>query len=290
MLHYVPFTALPIQIATSPPQLDIRGFMGGIKADVAYIDQPLFSARACGLANINIYRPTDLVEGFVIRSRQRKLLEVVDGIIATSDHVLQALQPTRNIPSIVMSNGVDLDHFEPSIGADAPRRGVVYVGAIDKRFDWHQVEAAAQLNPDVAFDIYGPTSVTGNTLPLNVYIKGPVEYAALPHILRQYRVGILPLTTAPLNLGRSPMKLFEYLAAGLQVVATLTPTLLQQAGNTHGISLVPPDKFASAVASALGPPLAREDLIAEARRHSWSGKAEMVAAFAKEVSNPNNTA
>jgi teichuronic acid biosynthesis glycosyltransferase TuaH len=283
VLHYVPFTNLPIQVTTRSALTNIRSLMGGVKADVAFIDQPLFSTRACALARLNIYRPTDVIEGGVIGRRQRALLDVVDGIIATSDHVLHELRPSRDIASMVVPNGVDLSHFDPLPGVDTPRRDVVYVGAIDERFDWSQLQVAAEVNSTIKFDIYGPAPSRFPAMPRNVDMRGPVPYESLPRVLARYQVGILPLTGIPLNLGRSPMKLFEYLAAGLQVVATSTPTLREQASCIRGIRLVEKNKFAEAVEDSLRNPLAHEDLIAEAMRHSWTRNAEVVAAFAQKL-------
>ncbi|MCV7016378.1 glycosyltransferase [Mycolicibacterium aichiense] len=283
VLHYVPSTFLPIQVSTHSTLTDIRNLMGGVKADFAFIDQPLFSARACTLARLNIYRPTDVIQGGVIGVRQRHLLRVVDGIIATSAHVLNALETSRDIASLVLPNGVDLSHFEPLSRDETDRRGVVYVGAIDERFDWSQLEAAAHANPQTKFDIYGPTPSRFPMMPHNVEVCGPIPYESLPRVLARYQVGILPLTGIPLNFGRSPMKLFEYLAAGLQVVATSTPTLQEQGRGVPGVHVVAEDEFAKAVESAVLNPLPEQDLIAEARRHTWTANAEAIAAFAQRL-------
>lgn len=283
VLHYVPSTTLPIQVSTRSVLTNIRTLMGGVKADVAFIDQPLFSTRACALARLNIYRPTDVIEGGVIGRRQRALLHVVDGIIATSDHVLNALKPSRDIASIVVPNGVDLSHFDPLPSDETARQGVVYVGAIDERFDWSQLEAAAYVNSTIDFDIYGPVPSRHPVMPDNVDIRGPVPYSSLPRVLARYQVGILPLTDISLNFGRSPMKLFEYLAAGLQVVATSTPTLREQGRSVAGIHVVEASEFAEAVRNAILNPLFQQDLIAEAKRHTWTANAEIIAAFTQKL-------
>src|SRR6185436_7137771 len=65
--------------------------------------------------------------------------------------------------------------------------------------------------------------VTGRIpLPQNVSLAGPVDYADLPKTLVRYRVGLLPLSDEPTNSGRSPMKLYEYLASGLNVLTRAT--------------------------------------------------------------------
>jgi hypothetical protein len=57
-------------------------------------------------------------------------------------------------------------------------------------------------------------------LPANVTAIGPVDYGRVPGLLQAHAVGLLPFTESELNAGRSPMKLFEYLAAGLYVLGS----------------------------------------------------------------------
>ena len=53
-------------------------------------------------------------------------------------------------------------------------------------------------------------------------------------MLSRYRVGLLPLSDDPANDGRSPMKLYEYLAAGLNVLCRSTTALAASAiGDVH---------------------------------------------------------
>jgi teichuronic acid biosynthesis glycosyltransferase TuaH len=101
----------------------------------------------------------------------------------------------------------------------------VYVGALDDRFDWAAVQSMAAAAPDWGFDVYGPGSGPSQGLPANVSLNGTVAYEELPAILRNARIGLLPLSDVPVNRGRSPMKLYEYLASGLSVVTRETPVL-----------------------------------------------------------------
>jgi hypothetical protein len=94
----------------------------------------------------------------------------------------------------------------------------VYVGALDRRFDWPTVAGLARSAPTVRIDIFGPAASRPPSLPANVFLPGPVDYTDLPRTLARYRVGLLPLSDEETNIGRSPMKLYEYLASGLNVL------------------------------------------------------------------------
>ena len=83
----------------------------------------------------------------------------------------------------------------------------------------------------------------------NLVALGSVDYSKLPQILSQCAVGLLPMSDDASNAGRSPMKFFEYLAAGLPVVSTPLPAL-SDLGPYHGVASGP-IQFAEAISAAL---------------------------------------
>jgi glycosyltransferase involved in cell wall biosynthesis len=57
----------------------------------------------------------------------------------------------------------------------------------------------------------------------NLLWLGPRPYAAIPSILSAFDAALIPFRTGPEGANASPIKLYEYLAAGLPVVATPIP-------------------------------------------------------------------
>ena len=57
----------------------------------------------------------------------------------------------------------------------------------------------------------------------NVKWLGPRPYAALPRYLRRFDVATIPFAINPITISTSPLKLFEYFAAGKPVVTTPMP-------------------------------------------------------------------
>ena len=89
----------------------------------------------------------------------------------------------------------------------------------------------AKSRPDIEFVIIGSGSHLARmaATPLsNLRILGARPYAVLPAYLRHAHAGLLPLNDHPANAGRSPMKLYEYAAAGLPVLATRTAELARR--------------------------------------------------------------
>jgi glycosyltransferase involved in cell wall biosynthesis len=60
-------------------------------------------------------------------------------------------------------------------------------------------------------------------MPRNVIFAGRRPYAAIPSILACLDVGLIPFRLGPEGLHASPIKLYEYLAAGLPVISTPIP-------------------------------------------------------------------
>lgn len=202
---------------------------GWLEVDLVLVDQPLFHGL---LPLINarkiIYRPTDLyadMGGQRFEKAEAEVFKYTASVIATSDVVLKNLEKYHPENTLVLSNGVDLEFFSgQSVNNPTAnlvvRKGCVYVGAIDFRFDLDCAVALAKAHPDIAFDMYGPCTIPlPECLPNNFHLKGSVSYLELPALLRQYRVGLLPLNDHTANKGRSPMKLWEYAASGIHVLA-----------------------------------------------------------------------
>lgn len=205
-------------------------------------------------------------------------MAAVDAVIATSDEVLRGLGSVPH-PTLVIGNGADTSHFTPPAGGVDTRPAVcVYVGALDARFDWRQLSVWAHARPTVRFVVAGPSPKPSAPLPANIDLQGAVPYGKLPALLQDARVGILPLSDDPLNAGRSPMKLYEYLAAGLAVVATETSVIRSDADAglfTYG-SL---SEASVALDRALMHPSPNIGGMRRAARESWDKKTDEIVEF-----------
>ncbi|MCJ1968895.1 hypothetical protein [Pseudolactococcus carnosus] len=209
---------------------------GILEADFIFIDQPLF-APALSRLDIKgkiIYRPTDVyIKGSMVKT-QEVALKVADGVVATSQTVLDNLKISSVIPSHVEENGVEFDRFYSKNSEIDNRNNVVYLGSLDERFDWEIINYLGEKFPYLMFDLYGTirsfdpknnNDENSMTSSPNVCLMGPVIYEDVPNILKKYKIGLLPFINNELNQGRSPMKLYEYLASGLNVVSLKTRTL-----------------------------------------------------------------
>jgi len=214
---------------------------GFASPDLLVVDHPLFCNldRVVGATRF-AYRATDLYREMhgrpVVDAVERLLISRADCVIATSQPVAQRLHELGAAHPVVIENGAEVAHFAhpadpPPEYENANSTRVVYAGAIDFRFDADLVMRLARARPDIEFIIIG--GGTGGaaiaTSPLrNLRLLGPRPYAMLPAYLQHAHAGSLPLNDHPANAGRSPMKLYEYAAAGLPVLATRTPELVRR--------------------------------------------------------------
>jgi glycosyltransferase involved in cell wall biosynthesis len=114
------------------------------------------------------------------------------------------------------------------------RPRVVFTGAIvASTLDLQLIIEMCALRPDWSFAFVGPrgpgdprTDVTTLTELSNLSLLGARRYEDLPSVLRGADVAILPYRTGGAMRSVFPMKTFEYLAAGLPVVSTRLPALI----------------------------------------------------------------
>jgi glycosyltransferase involved in cell wall biosynthesis len=109
----------------------------------------------------------------------------------------------------------------------------------------------------------------------NVHLPGARPYRELPEVLRGAAAAMIPYAHNPLTASIFPMKVYEYLAAGLPVAATRLPSL----EGVEGVSLA---DDAAGMASALDELLAadtperRVDRSRRAAAHSWEARLDEI--------------
>jgi glycosyltransferase involved in cell wall biosynthesis len=146
----------------------------------------------------------------------------------------------RNV--VYAPNVADTDLFatalEPgpidSALVELPHPLIVFTGAVvATKLDMGLLVALARAQPDWSFALVGPvgvgdprTDVSMLTSLPNLHLLGRRSYEQLPSVLRAADAGLIPYARNELTNSIFPMKVYEYLAAGLAVVATPLPALV----------------------------------------------------------------
>ena len=140
----------------------------------------------------------------------------------------------HNANTFLVTHGVDVEHFRaacdpktaipPEIaGLKSPVIG--FHGLVADWVDLGLIKFLATSRPEWSFVLVGKldtdTAVLRNLA--NVHLLGRKDYAQLPAYCKGFDVAILPFAINELTLASNPLKLREYLAAGLPVVSTAIP-------------------------------------------------------------------
>jgi glycosyltransferase involved in cell wall biosynthesis len=233
-----------------------------------------------------VYHSVDLVHtqpGFhreACLAAEASLLTKADCVIASSSGVRNHLRSMGRNDVLLWENVADTALYEAAHETRQPR--AVFAGNLTTTkvdFDLLRSLAAAGVPVIVA----GPTSIDGTSaqremedlfaLPGIDYV-GNLAPAELARVLASSMVGLIPYRLNGYTAGVFPMKVYEYLAAGLRVVSTALPSLELTASDD--VVLTEGESFLRAVQSGFetwsNQAVARRQ--ARARGHSWQARGE----------------
>lgn len=205
----------------------------------------------------------------------------------------------------VIPNGADLSLYPADDEPDATELVIGFTGFFRP---WHGLEALVdaladgQLPPGSRLLLVGDgpsrAELEARAARLGVAervtITGAVERPAIPGLIRSMHVCLQPAATP----WASPLKLFEYMAAGRAIVAPDQPNLREVLTHEVDALLFAPDDQAGMAAAVVR--LARDKALRAALGHaararvvtapySWDGNAQRVAELASECAGARGT-
>jgi len=224
------------------------------------------------------------VDAASLLALEAELAAKADLVIVSSERLLDAKRPL-NPSTFLVRHGVEVEHFGRALDPatelpdDMPRGPRPIVGFFGAIADWVDVDlvgAIARQRPDWTFVLIG--ALETDPAPLaglaNVHLLGRRTYASLPAYCKGFDVAIVPFRENELTLAANPLKLREYMAAGLPVVSTALPEV-EVLGPAVRIGRSPSgflDEIEAALAEApSGPSRSRAALV---RDESWESKTE----------------
>lgn len=208
---------------------------------------------------------------------------------------------------LVAHDGVDTSRFAPmdrfaaraALGLPQNATVILYTGRI---FTWKGLDvfpdAASRLGPGAEFAFVGGTrgefdqKIGTGPVPPNLVFYGGRPFTEMPKWIAAANAVVVSGTRHDENSywWTSPMKLFEYMACGVPIVAVNTPAVREIASEKNAYLYEPDDaqSLARAIKAACEDPTAPAragQALIDVRRYTWRNRAERVIRFIEERSS-----
>ena len=228
----------------------------------------------------------------LMEQMEQSLIRQSDLVIASAEK-LYATKRHLNPETHLVSHGVDSEHFakaqaastEVAVELRQTKHPVIgFWGLIGEWIDLDLIRYMAERRPDWSIALIGKADVSCAVLKglANVHLIGSRSYESLPRFAKGFAAAILPFKVNRLTENVNPIKLREYLAAGLPVVSTALPEVKQydgvvRIGHTR-------DEFVEQVAAAVreaGPAAVRKRMDAVSHE-SWDARVEHISRLVEQ--------
>ncbi len=231
------------------------------------------------------------VNGAMLARSEERLLRRADLLLASAEGLLREKAPlTRR--AVYVPNGVDSGLFArglerplPMLDAVPPPR-IGFVGSLYGWIDVPLLEELARLRPEWSLVLVGPTNQDLSRLLAfpNVHYFGPRPRDEIPAWVARFDAALNPFRVGDLARHVNPLKVWEYLAAGVPVVSTDMPEV-RRLGDLVCVAQGP-GGFVAGLERALAERRIPERVAARqeaARRHDWAVLFEQALAAVRQI-------
>ena len=259
--------------------------------------------------------PKDILDKYWIPRRTRRVVSRVAGaverwgtkrcdlVVTATDSIGQRLAMSSTFCRVVHNYPLSLSS-EPPDHNTRPVRAIFAGGMSRKRGIMELIEAMRLVTSDLELHLVGGflndafESELRAACPANVVIHGEVPFSEVAGHLSKAQIGVLTFLPVPNHVEALPNKLFEYMRAGLAVLASDFPLWRPLVVDTGcGVTVDPerPSAIAGALESLAADPDARRTMglrgVAAVRdRFSWSvAESVLLEAYAELESRRGST-
>jgi glycosyltransferase involved in cell wall biosynthesis len=218
-----------------------------------------------------------------LREIEESLFRKADLVIVSAEKLYES-KKRYNANTHLIRHGTDWNHFRTALAPDTkipdeinnlPKPVIGFHGLLADWVDFELIKKTAEHFKGGSVVLIGKITVDAERKikildPVsNVHFLGRKPYAELPAYCKGFDVALNPFAINELTLAANPLKVREYLAAGLQVVSTDIPEVRMlkycAVGGTH-------DEFIAKIEYALANPIPRTEISDSIKAESWESK------------------
>lgn len=241
-------------------------------------------------------------EGRLYR-REKRIFQQCDAIVFITDSLRKLVHQHFSIqqPWTVIHDGT---HAQQNFPLEKKERQICYSGQLYLWKGMLNLLRSMSMVKEAVLNIYGGgySTVHDDLAEMNKIIReyglaekvkfhGFVNPSKLPALIRDYPIGVLPLPANTIaNHCNSPLKLFDYMANGLAVVASDLSTvreIIKHGKNGHLVEPDNPESLAQGINRLIGDPAYRNSLAQEAfrnvQKYSWQQRGAELHSFLQSL-------
>lgn len=220
-----------------------------------------------------------------LKEIEEDLFRASDLVVVSAEKLFES-KKHFNEKTFVIRHGTDWKHFRKALDsgtkipaeiANLPRPVIGFHGLLADWVDFELIKKTAEHFDKGSVVLIGKIAVDAEQKIKildeisNVHFLGRKPYAELPAFCKGFDVALNPFAINDLTLAANPLKVREYLAAGLETVSTDIPEvrILKhcRVGKTH-------EDFISEIEAALENPAPRAEISDSIKAESWEAKIE----------------
>jgi len=229
-----------------------------------------------------------------LKEIEEKLFRQSDLVIVSAEKLLES-KLKFNPNTFLIRHGTDWRHFRKALDEETripaeiknlPKPIIGFHGLLADWVDFELIKKVAAHFENGSIVLIGKIAVDAERKIKildgisNVHFLGRKPYADLPAFCKGFDVALNPFAINELTLAANPLKVREYLAAGLETVSTDIPEvrILKHCriGKTH-------EEFIGQIESALENPASRALISDSIKRESWDAKIDELRGIIERV-------